>query len=77
MPTARPALLQVSLLAQSGIEQMGEPDTCFLQLLSDNRVFAAIRKGAAHRQGSEDARWHDSDGLLKPLDGLPCLKNQF
>jgi hypothetical protein len=33
MPTARPALLQVSLLAQSGIEQMGEPDTCFLQLL--------------------------------------------
>jgi hypothetical protein len=26
MPTARPALLQVSLLAQSSIEQIREPD---------------------------------------------------
>jgi hypothetical protein len=31
---ARILPLLMSLLAQSGIEQMGEPDTCFLQLLS-------------------------------------------
>jgi hypothetical protein len=31
------------LFAQSGIEQMREPDACFLQLLADNRVFAATR----------------------------------
>ena len=36
--TLRPRLpVSISLLAQSGIEHMREPDTCFLQLLPDDR----------------------------------------
>jgi hypothetical protein len=40
IPTSRYARtfpLSMSPLAQSGIEQMREPDTCFLQLLADDR----------------------------------------
>jgi hypothetical protein len=43
----------MSLLAQSGIEQMREPDTCFLQLLADDR-------GVRHDIGGIDChfpRW--------------------
>ena len=67
---ARTLPLSMSLLAQSGIEQMREPDTCLLQLLTDDplgkKMVNTIPRRDRRQTMTEWANYHSNGKRVPP-----------